>query len=111
MIKFTNEGVDADASYDPTTSRFTAKVAGNYLVSATWMSYNRNMPTRFGLFRNGALYGDQQYSSSTIYTRAAATWIVPLTVGQFIEIKGDVSTGSEINIHPDYRTLTIQLVK
>lgn len=110
-IRFIAESVDTDSSYDPVNSRFTAKVAGNYLVNTSWMSFNRNTYTRYALHKNGALYGDHLFVQPTAYDRVASSWIVPLAVGDSIQIIGDVGSAGEINIHVNYRNLTIQLVK
>lgn len=95
-IPFTTEEIDTLDEYEPTTGVFTAKYAGNYLVTSTistntfaWQSGNQ---LNVRVTKNGTSYavGTRDYKTST--TAASATSIVstlvPLNASDTLTVQG-----------------------
>lgn len=105
VIQFTTAGVNVGSHYNTTTYRFTAPVAGNYFFTFSAMAgaatYNR-----FGLYKNGSIYGNQKYAANQTYERFSASWIVDLAVNDYVTIVSGIGGNGEINVHSDYRDFT-----
>ncbi len=96
--------VNTGSCWNTSTSRFTAPVSGKYVFQFMAMSHNNGVSNRYGLYKNGSIYGAQLYASSQQYENFSGNWIVDMASGDFIEIVSGIS--GEANVHPDYRALT-----
>ena len=67
------------------------------------MSYSATY-NRFGLRKNGSLYGGQKFVQNLVYTRLAANWIITLAVNDYVDITTGISGDGDI--HPGYRDFT-----
>jgi C1q domain len=106
-VDFTNVLVNIGGGYNVSTYRFTAPVAGTYFFAFTAMSYSNNY-NRFGLRKNGSLYGSQKFVQAAVYTRLAANWIITLAVNDYVDITTGISGDGDI--HPNYRDFTGHLL-
>jgi hypothetical protein len=100
--------VNTGSCWNTSTSRFTAPVSGKYAFQFMAMSHNNGISNRYGLYKNGSIYGAQLYASSQQYENFSGNWIVDMASGDFIEIVSGIS--GEANVHPDYRALTGYLI-
>jgi hypothetical protein len=101
-ITYDTENVDANGNYDTTLSRFTAPVAGNYLIGTTNTCYISTVVTQYmaiyirknGVatsyrFRGGAV--DNQVND---WFGINGSVIIPLAQGDYIELFGYTNAGS-----------------
>jgi hypothetical protein len=100
VIQFTTVGVNNGSHYNTGTYRFTAPVAGNYFFAFGGMA-GAAAANRFGIYKNGALYGGQKYAAAQTYERFSVCWIVPMAVNDFVTIVSGIS--GENSVHVDYR--------
>jgi trimeric autotransporter adhesin len=100
-INFDSEVFDTGGEFDTATGRFTATKAGFYRVTAafhTSIQSNTNMYS-IGITKNGVLY--QMTSSDHIgfgIVERAATCLVQLAVGDYIEVVVENFVGSGVDI-------------
>jgi C1q domain len=100
-VQFTIAALNNGGHYNTSNYRFTAPIAGKYVFTFSGMSngsYNR-----FGLFVNNTLYSDQRFSANQGYENFGATWIISLSTNDYVEIKNDLNSGGQGDIHGDYR--------
>ncbi len=100
-VQFTIAALNNGGHYNTSNYRFTAPIAGKYVFTFSGMSngsYNR-----FGLFVNNTLYSDQRFSTNQGYENFGATWIISLSSGDYVEIKNDIQSNGQGDIHGDYR--------
>jgi hypothetical protein len=101
-VQFTTAGVNNGSHYNTGTYRFTAPVAGNYFFAFGGMAGGATA-NRFGIYKNGSLYGGQKYAVAQTYERFSVCWIVPMAVNDFVTIVTGIGGGSENSVHVDYR--------
>jgi hypothetical protein len=87
-------------------TRFTTPIQGKYLCSYGWM-INSSASNRSCLHKNGVLYGTNIYVSGHTYARMANTVALTLNVGDYLEVKNNVSGGAEGNRHGGYDYFTV----
>lgn len=107
VIQFTTTSVNVGSHYNTTTYRFTAPVAGNYFFTFSAMAGSTTY-NRFGLYKNGSIYGGQKFAANQTYERFSASWIVDLAVNDYVTIVSGIVAGGngEINVHNNYRDFT-----
>jgi hypothetical protein len=105
VVQFPTIGVNVGSNYNASTYRFTASITGNYFFTFSAMA-NSTTYNRFGLFKNGSLYGNQKFAANQTYERFSASWIVPLAVNDFVTIVSGINGNGEISVHGDYRDFT-----
>ena len=84
-----------------TATRFTAPITGKYICSYGWMT-NSSSSNRSSLFKNNAAYGTSIYVAGHTYARMMNTVAVILNVNDYLEVKNNVSTGTEGDRHGGY---------
>ena len=103
-----------------TSGRFTASVAGTYLVSlglmSSQVSWAAGTVWYTVLYLNGAVRAYSDYSNyspvATYYRQALLTQTVEMTAGQYLEVSVVHTRGAACTIHPDanHSHLSIQRV-
>jgi hypothetical protein len=103
-----------------TSGRFTASVAGTYLVSlglmSSQVSWAAGTVWYTVLYLNGAVRAYSDYSNyspvATYYRQSLLTQTVEMTAGQYLEVSVVHTRGAACTIHPDanHSHLSIQRV-
>jgi C1q-related factor len=103
IVQFPTVGYNNGSNYNASTYRFTAPIAGVYFFTFSGMA-NSATYNRFGLRKNGVLYGDQKFSANQVYERFSASWIVQLAASDYVDIIDGLQGNGDI--HNDYRDFT-----
>lgn len=102
-VLWNNVTSNIGSCYSTSTGRFTAPIAGMYFFSWQLLARNVISGARTSLYKNSALFGTsnaQTYSEgSNIQTMASASCIVPLSAGDYVEIR--VWTGGSGDFYGD----------
>ncbi len=98
--------VTTDTHSAGSSTRFTAPIQGQYLCSYGWM-LNSAVANRHRLTKNGVACVTNQYSAGTIYDRVAFTAVIPLDVGDYLEVVNNISNSNEGNKHGQYDYFTV----
>ena len=108
-VQFTTAATNVGSHYNTSTYRFTAPVAGTYFFSYGWMVSTENC--RHHITKNGTVVGENQYSSSTGYSRVEASAVITCAVNDYIEVKNNVGNhATESAMHGSYRYFVGHLI-
>lgn len=109
-IVFGTVRVNKGSHYNSSNGRFTAPVSGLYLFYISAINESNNSVSRFTLHINGSIaYGGSQSTQLRLDATASGGEIVDgskqailnLTAGDFVQVKYDHDTGSNMN-YPDW---------
>lgn len=103
IVQFTATEINVGGNYNTSNYRFTAPIAGNYFFEFSGMASTTTY-NRFGLYKNGGLFGGQKFSANQTYERFSAAWVVPMSVNDYVYIVTGISGDGAI--HNDYREFT-----
>ncbi len=100
--KLTFDSKDTDNTNSFTNSRFTAPLAGVYLLGAQYIALPGTSPTTasINIYKNGSAYfGSSTYAQQTTVQLVSVQYIVFLNIGEYVETFAASSfTGGPLNI-------------
>jgi hypothetical protein len=108
IFEFTK--VNVGNHYSTANSRFTAPIAGNYYFYTTFMNNTNNEYCRYGIYKNGAIYGQALFLESASYARATHGMVIALSAGDYVDVRFNINGNNEGNIHDEYRVFTGYLI-
>ncbi len=101
VVQFTAAHTNRGSCYNTSNYRFTAPVTGAYAFHYAAMTDGSNY-NRFYIRVNGSQAAGTMFASSDSYESFSGHWVLLLNANDYV----DIFTGSETNIHPDYRTFS-----
>ena len=100
-LRWDNVLQDASNSFSTSTYRFTAPVSGVYHFSYTFMTNGEHARTAY--YINGTKQ-QQSFAKNTVYARSVDFLVKQLSAGDYVEIKIDINSSGDGNIHSNNRS-------
>lgn len=100
VIVFTNVITNISSSYNNSTGRFTAPIAGTYLFIASYLKDGGNTDTYCSIRKNGSAYANMDCTGSN-YTPGSMQAILTLAAGDYVDVYVNGGT-----VYVSYRQFT-----
>ena len=96
---YTSELVDIGGNYDASNSRFTAPVAGTYMIAFSMLQLG-GMASQIALFKNGSIatptYGNARAITATNEANVSAQYVIYLSASDYVEMFYKSDSGGSI---------------
>lgn len=103
VVQFTTTEINVGGHYNTSNYRFTAPISANYFFEFSAMAGTTTY-NRYGLYKNGALYGGQKFSANQTYERFSSSWVISLNANDYVDIRSGLQ--GDGNVHDSYREFT-----